>query len=57
MALSKQNRPTRDNIIRWNSMARMIKRAITSPVFKAINSYVKRYKNNGVRADELSDED
>ena len=43
MALSKQDRPTRDNNTRWNSMAQMIKKAITSPVYKAINLYVKRY--------------
>jgi hypothetical protein len=57
MALSKQNRPARDNDTRWNSMARMIKKAITSPVFEAINSYVKRHQNESVRADEVSDED
>jgi len=57
MALSKQNRPARDNKTRWNSMARIIKTAITSPVYEAINSYVKRHQLEGVGEDELSDED
>jgi len=43
MVLSKQNRPARDNKTRWNSMARMIKKAITSPVYEAIKLYVERY--------------
>jgi hypothetical protein len=43
MVLSKQNRPVRDNKIRWNSIARIIKTAITSPIYKAINSYIKRH--------------
>jgi hypothetical protein len=57
MALSKQNRPARDNKTRWNSIARMIKTAITSPVYEAINSYVNRYQLEGVGKDELSDKD
>jgi hypothetical protein len=57
MVLSKQNRPYRDNSTRWNSMARMIKKAITSPVFKAIKSYVERHKSEGVGEDKLSEED
>jgi len=40
MALSKQNRPARDNKTRWNSMAWMIKKAITSPIYEAIKTYV-----------------
>jgi hypothetical protein len=44
MALSKQNRPARDNKTCWNSMARMIKKAIMSPIHEAINSYVKRHE-------------
>ena len=55
--ISKQNRPARDNKTRWNSMSRMIKRAITSPVFKAINSYVCCYSSESVGDDQLSDED
>ncbi len=35
----------------------MIKRAITSPVFEAIKSYVERYKSELIREDKLSDED
>lgn len=57
MALSKQNRPARDNKTRWNSMARMIKRAITSPVFEAIQLYVDRHKSENIGGDKLSDED
>jgi hypothetical protein len=38
-------------------MARMIKTAITSLVYEAINSYVKRHQLEGVSEDELSDED
>jgi hypothetical protein len=38
-------------------MDRMIKRAITSPVYKAINSYVQRHKSEGVGDDELSNKD
>ena len=57
MVLSKQNRPARDNKTRWNSMARMIKKAITSPVYEAIQAYVERHKTEGVGGDALSDED
>ena len=35
----------------------MIKRAITSPVFKAINSYVRRHSSKSVRDDQLLDKD
>jgi hypothetical protein len=57
MVLSKQNRPARDNKTRWNSMARMIKKAITSPTHEAMKSYVKRHQLEGVVDDELLDED
>jgi hypothetical protein len=57
MVLSKQNRPARDNKTRWNSMARMIKKAITSPTHEAMKSYVKRHQLEGVADDELLDED
>jgi hypothetical protein len=57
MVLSKQNRPIRDNKIRWNSMARIIQKAITSPVYEAIQAYVERYKSEAVREDKLSDSD
>jgi hypothetical protein len=57
MALSKQNRPVRDNKTRWNSMARMINKAITSPVYEVIQAYVERHKSEAIRGDKLSDED
>lgn len=57
IALSKQNRPAQDNKTRWNSIARIIKRAITSLVFEAIELYVERYKSELVREDKLLDED
>jgi hypothetical protein len=38
-------------------MERMIKKAITSPVFEAIKTYVRRHSSEGVGEDELSDED
>jgi len=57
IALSKQNRLVRDNKTRWNFIARIISRAITSPVYKAIQAYVKRYKTNLVRGDELLEDD
>jgi hypothetical protein len=59
MALSKQNRPARENKTRWNSIARMIKRTITSPVFEAIQPYVERHKSQGIgeeSEDRLLDE-
>lgn len=56
MVLSKQNRPARDNKTRWNSMARMIKKAITSPIYEALNAYVQRHKSEGVGEDELSED-
>jgi hypothetical protein len=40
IALSKQNRPARDNKTRWNSMAWMIKKAITSLIYEAIKTYI-----------------
>jgi len=57
MVLSKQNRPIRDNKTRWNSMARMIQKAITSPVYEAIQAYVERHKSEAVGEDKLSDSD
>jgi hypothetical protein len=57
MVMSKQNRPTRDNKTRWNSMARMIKKSITSPVFEAINAYIRRHSTEEVGKDQLSEED
>jgi hypothetical protein len=41
IVLSKQNRPVRDNKIYWNSMVRIIKKAIISPVYEAINLYIE----------------
>jgi hypothetical protein len=35
----------------------MIKKSIISPIHKAVRSYVKRYQLEGVREDELLDED
>jgi hypothetical protein len=55
--LSRKNRPSRDNKTRWGSMALMIKKAITSPVFEAIKAYVRRHSSEGVGEDELSDTD
>ena len=57
MVLSKQNRPIRDNKTRQNSIARMIQKAITSPVYKAIQAYVERHKSEVVREDKLLDSD
>ena len=55
--MSKQNRPAKDNKTRWNSMARMIKKAITSPIYEAINSYIRRHSFESVGEDQLSDKD
>ncbi len=57
MALSKQNRPARDNKTRWNSMNRMIRKAITSPVYEAIVAYTKRHSQEAVGEDELLEDD
>ena len=57
MNISKQNRPAKDNKTRWNSMARMIKKVITSPIYEAINSYIHRHSFESVGEDQLSDKD
>jgi hypothetical protein len=38
-------------------MARMIQKAITSPVYKAIQVYIEYYKSEAVGEDKLSDSD
>jgi hypothetical protein len=38
-------------------MARIINRAITSPVYKAIQAYVERHKSEAIRGDKLLDKD
>ena len=38
-------------------MARMIQKAITSPVYKAIQAYIEYYKSEVVREDKLLDSD
>jgi hypothetical protein len=43
MVLSKQNCPVQDNKTYWNSIARIIKKAIISPVYETINLYIKYY--------------
>lgn len=57
LILSRGARPVRDNKTRWNSMAAMIKRSITSPVFEAIKKYLERHRDEDMAEDELSDED
>ena len=57
LKLSKNTRPVRDNKTRWNSMAKSVKSSITSPVFEAINAYVRRHADESVGQDALSDDD
>jgi tetrahydromethanopterin S-methyltransferase subunit F len=38
-------------------MARIINRAITSPIYKAIQAYVERYKSEVIGGNKLLDED
>jgi hypothetical protein len=54
LLLSKNQRPARDNKTRWNSLAKMCKRALTSPVFEAIQSYLDRHSSDTVAQDALS---
>jgi hypothetical protein len=41
LVLSKNQRPARDNKTRWNSMAKMLKKPLTSPVHEAIKLYMQ----------------
>ena len=54
MILSKNQRPARDNKTRWNSMAKMLKKALASPVHEAIKSYIDRHSTDPVARDDLS---
>jgi hypothetical protein len=38
-------------------MVRMINKAITSPIYEAIQAYVERHKSEAIRGDKLLDED
>jgi hAT family C-terminal dimerisation region len=54
LLLSKNQRPARDNKTRWNSFAKMTKRALTSPVYEAILAYLQRHSADAVAQDALS---
>jgi hypothetical protein len=54
LILSKNQRPARDNKTRWNSMEKMIKRALTSPVHEAIKLYMDHHSIDEVAGDNIS---
>jgi hypothetical protein len=57
LILSHSTRLVRDNKTWWNSIEAMIKRSITSSVFKAIWKYMQQHITKDLAKDELTKED
>ncbi len=56
LRLSRGRRPARDNKTRWNSWERMLKIALSPPVYDAILAYFRHYRDDEIALDELSAE-
>lgn len=57
LVLSHNRKPARDNKTRWNSWAKMLKVATSSPVCDAIKAYFDHYSGDEVALDQLTSDD